>query len=196
MMNQSKLPDPIAVVVQVTQVFEQLNIPYLIGGSFASMIYGMIRTTQDVDILAEITLPDVGQFIKALGDEFYIDEKMIVDAIQDQSSFNIIHRRTMFKVDVFVAHGSPFHKSELKRAQKKVISTDLEISANFASAEDTILAKLEQFHLVGDTSEMQWRDILGILTIRENNIDLDYLRKWADRMSLSELLEKALAESA
>lgn len=195
-MSQSTLPNPIAVVVQVTQVFEQLNIPYLIGGSFASMIYGMIRTTQDVDILAEIRFSDAEQFIKALVNDFYIDEKMIVDAIQYQSRFNIIHRSTMFKVDVFVASGSAFHKSELKRAIKEVISKDLNISAYFATAEDTILAKLEWFHLGGEISERQWRDILGILRIRANNIDLDYLRKWADRMSLRELLEKALVESA
>jgi hypothetical protein len=44
--------DPIAVALRVTAVLEQLGIPYLIGGSLASTLYGMVRTTQDADIIA------------------------------------------------------------------------------------------------------------------------------------------------
>lgn len=35
------------VTIQVTRVLEQLKIPYLIGGSHASTLYGMMRTTQE-----------------------------------------------------------------------------------------------------------------------------------------------------
>jgi hypothetical protein len=40
------LPEPIAVTILVTRVFEEHSIPYLIGGSLASTIYGLVRTTQ------------------------------------------------------------------------------------------------------------------------------------------------------
>ena len=50
------LPEPIAVTLLVTRIFEKLNIQYLIGGSLASTIYGMVRTTQDVDIIADMQL--------------------------------------------------------------------------------------------------------------------------------------------
>ena len=50
------LPEPIAVTSIVTTVLENLGIPYFIGGSLASTIYGMIRTTQDSDIIAVIRL--------------------------------------------------------------------------------------------------------------------------------------------
>jgi hypothetical protein len=46
--------EPIEVTWKVTQVLEKLNIPYLIGGSLASTLYGMVRITQDSDIVAEI----------------------------------------------------------------------------------------------------------------------------------------------
>lgn len=36
--------EPIEVTLKVTAVFEQLHIPYLIGGSLASVLYGMART--------------------------------------------------------------------------------------------------------------------------------------------------------
>ncbi len=46
--------EPIEVTFKVTAVLESLGIRYLIGGSLASTLYGMIRTTQDSDIVAEM----------------------------------------------------------------------------------------------------------------------------------------------
>ena len=189
------LPEPIAVTVLVTQVFEKLNIQYMIGGSFASTIYGMVRTTQDVDIIADMQLQHAQPFITALEGDFYIDEEMIADSIQHKSSFNIIHRTTMFKVDVFIPSKSPFQQSQLSRAQKQIIISEPEVSANFASPEDTIIAKLEWFRKGGEVSERQWRDVLGILKVRAGTLDLEYLRKWASELKVIDLLQKALIES-
>jgi hypothetical protein len=190
------LPEPISVTLLVTQVLEKLSIPYLIGGSFASTIYGMIRTTQDVDIVAEMQLNHLQPFTTALQGDFYLDEEMIMISIQNKSSFNIIHRLTMFKVDIFIPQGSPFQQSELNRAEKQIIIKEPEVSAYFASPEDTILAKLEWFRKGGEVSERQWRDVLGILKVREGTLDLIYLRKWAAELYVDDLLEKALIEPA
>ena len=94
--------EPIEVTLKVTDVFEKLGIPYLIAGSLASTLYGMVRTTQDSDIVVEMRLEHLKAFVSDLQDEFYIDEEMIAESIQRNSSFNIIHRETMFKVDVFI----------------------------------------------------------------------------------------------
>jgi hypothetical protein len=190
------LPEPISVTILVTKVFEELNIPYLIGGSLASTIYGLVRTTQDADIIADMKPGDVQPFISALQTEFYLDEEMIANSVLHNSSFNIIHRQTMFKVDVFIPLGSDFQLSQRFRAQKHIIVNQPEISAYFASPEDTILAKLEWFRKGNEVSERQWRDVIGVLKVRAGDLDLEYLRKWAIELSVSDLLEKALKESA
>ncbi len=46
--------EPIEVTLKVTSILEELGIPYLIGGSLASTLYGMVRTTQDSDVIAEM----------------------------------------------------------------------------------------------------------------------------------------------
>jgi len=189
------LPEPIAVTIKVTDVLERLGVPYLIGGSLASTLYGMVRTTQDSDIIADMRLEHIQPFVASLQNEFFIDEEMMAESIQHNSSFNIIHRETMFKVDVFIPHQRPFHQSQLARAQKQTFSTDPEVSARFSSAEDTILSKLEWYRLGGEVSERQWRDVLGVLKTRAGALDLDYLRKWAKELKVSDLLEQALAES-
>lgn len=186
--------EPVEVTLKVTDVFEELGVAYLIGGSLASTLYGMVRTTQDSDIVAEMRLEHVQPFVSALQDEFYVDEEMIADAIARNSSFNIIHRETMFKVDVFIPHPRPFLQSQLARAQRQVFSFESEVSAKFASPEDTILSKLEWYRMGGEVSDRQWRDVLGVLKTRAGELDLDYLRKWAHELKIGDLLESALAE--
>ena len=84
------LPEPIAVTLEVTAVLEQLAIPYILGGSFASAIHGVVRTTQDSDILAEIEEKHIEAFILAHQEEFYLDDQMIYREVRQSGSFNII----------------------------------------------------------------------------------------------------------
>ena len=184
--------EPVEVTIKVTSVFEKLSIPYLIGGSLASALYCMVRTTQDADIVAEMRLEHIQPFVLALQDEFYIDDEMITESIQHYSSFNIIHRETMFKVDVFIPRPRPFLQSQLARAQKQTFTFENEVGAKFASPEDTILSKLEWYRLGNEVSERQWRDVLGILKTRAGELDLDYMRKWAGELNVSDLLERTL----
>jgi hypothetical protein len=183
--------EPLEVTLKVTGILERLGI----GGSLASTLYGMVRTTQDSDIVTEMRLEHVHPFVSALQDEFYVDDEMIADAIKRYASFNIIHRETMFKVDVFVPPPRSFLQSQLTRAQKQTFVFELEVSARFASPEDTILSKLEWYRLGGEVSERQWRDVLGILKVRSGALDMDYLQIWAREISVSDLLERALQEA-
>ncbi|MEW6288080.1 MAG: hypothetical protein AB1509_17855 [Chloroflexota bacterium] len=187
--------EPVEVTLKVTDVFEKLGVPYLIGGSLASTLYGMVRTTQDSDIVAEMRAEHLQPFVAALQDEFYVDDEMIAEAIQRRSSFNIIHRETMFKVDVFIPRPRPFLESQFARAQRQTFTFETEIGAKFASPEDTILSKLEWYRLGGEVSDRQWRDILGVLKVRAGELDLDYLRKWANELKVGDLLERALKEA-
>lgn len=186
--------EPLEVTVKVTDVLEKLGVPYLISGSLASTLYGMVRTTQDADIVAEMQAEHIQPFVAALQDEFYVDDEMIAEALRRHSSFNIIHRETMFKVDVFVPRPHPFWQSQISRAHKVTFTFQSEISARFASPEDTILSKLEWYRLGGEVSERQWRDVLGVLKVCAGELDQDYLRKWAVELNVGDLLEQALKE--
>ena len=188
--------EPIEVTLKVTDVFEKLGAPYLIAGSLASTLYGMVRTTQDSDIVVEMRPEHLQAFVSALQGEFYIDEEMIAESIQRNSSFNIIHRETMFKVDVFIPRPRPFLQAQLDRAQRQTFSLETEMSAKFASPEDTILSKLEWYRMGGEVSDRQWRDILGVLKTRAGELDLEYLRQWAAELHVSDLWERVLKESA
>jgi len=189
------LTEPVQVTLKVVNVFEKLNIPYLVGGSLASAVHGVIRSTVDTDIVADIHPESVDELTKLLEGEFYIDPEMILDAIEHQSSFNIIHLETMFKVDVFILKQRPFDLTQMQRRILQIISDEPPQSAYFTTAEDIILAKLEWFRSGGEVSERQWNDILGVLRVQANRLDLNYLRKWAKELAVSDLLLQALRET-
>jgi len=65
-----------------------------------------------------------------------------------------------------------------------------------ATAEDTVLAKLDWYRMGGEVSERQWRDVLAILEVQAGRLDLDYLRQWAKELRVDDLLERARTQSA
>jgi hypothetical protein len=190
------MPDePIAVTLLVIDALDALGVPYLIGGSLASAVHGVLRATMDTDLVADLRFEHAEPLARALGGTFYVDAESIREAVLHQSSFNVIHLETMFKVDVFVVKKRPFHHSQMERRMAQVIATDPDRTAYVATAEDTILAKLESYRMGGDVSEQQWRDVLGVMKVQADRLDLAYLRQWAAQLNISDLLERAIKEA-
>jgi hypothetical protein len=175
--------------------FEQLGIQYLIGGSVASSARGIARATRDIDIVARVGTLQVGRLASALGREWYADPDQMRQAIQAGQAFNIIYIPKSQKIDIFPAVGE-FHVAQLKRASKVPLSF-LGIQAEYpvASAEDIVLAKLQWYRAGGEVSDRQWNDITGLLATNPD-LDFDYVRSWADRLGVHDLLTKALADVA
>jgi len=184
--------DNIDVTLQVIDALEALDITYVIGGSLASTLHGVARTTLDSDLVADIKIEHIAAFVEKLQTAFYVSAPSILDAIIFQSSFNLIHLETMFKVDIFIPKSRLFDRSQLANRTSVIVSHDPERSAYVASAEDTILAKLEWYRMGDETSERQWRDIIGVIRVQEGQLDIAYLREIAIDLKISDLLERAL----
>ena len=186
--------EAVRITLLVTRVLDELDIPYVIGGSMASILHGMLRTTMDVDIVADIQPPQVDPFVAAFQDAFYADDLMIKRAVQRRSSFNLIHFETMFKVDIFLTKTRAFDQQQLTRRIAVSLGDDENESAWVLSAEDIVLAKLDWFRMGGESSERQWRDILGVLKTQQKQLDIPYLWQWAEELDLMLLMERALHE--
>ena len=187
--------DPIPVMMMVIAALERLGVPYYIGGSLASGVHGTYRATADADIVADLHEDQVDSLTRMLEGQFYADAEMMRDAIQHRASFNLLHLDTGFKVDVFITKGRPFDRSQFERRVSAPITPDGEDSVYLADAEGTILAKLEWYRAGNEVSDRQWNDILGVLKVRVDDIDRDYLRHWAARLRLSDLLARAFDDA-
>jgi len=74
---------------------------------------------------------------------------------------------------------------------------DEESSRKFylSSPEDIILNKLQWYQIGGGVSEQQWKDVLGVLKVQDDKLDLEYLRYWASRLNLSDLLNRSFDDA-
>lgn len=186
---------PLSALSQIAAILERVGIRYVLVGSFASSIHGMYRSTADIDILADIKPEHVTPLFEALRDCCYVDEQAMREAVERRRSFNAIHFDSVFKVDFFVLKSDEFAVTQLNRRQLRKVSPDREEAVYVATAEDTVLAKLNWYRAGNETSTTQWNDVVGILGTSFASLDLDYLQFWSDKLSLTDLLERALEDA-
>lgn len=173
---------------------DQFGIRYAVGGSWASTAFGEPRFTNDVDIVAELTEANLHGFLLHLPETFYVDEEEALRAIRQGRSFNLIHMPTTLKFDLFPAAAFPLGAEELDRA---ISLEDTGLSkgpTQFVTPEDILLAKLYWFRLGGEVSEVQWRDIQGVVRNSGAAFDRQYLEQGARKLRVGELLERALRQ--
>jgi hypothetical protein len=183
------------VLQQVISKLEELRIPYMVSGSAASSFHAFVRTTQDGDIVVALAPDQVERFSAAFASEFYLDRASIRRALQMGSSFNLIHLESSLKIDFFPLRKRSFSQQEFSRRQPRLLLKESTAPAYVATAEDTILSKLEWFRAGGEASENQWRDVAGILKVQVDSLDLAYLNHWARELHVEDLLEKAFKEA-
>lgn len=189
------MESPLAVLLQIARIFDEQGIAYVVVGSFASSLRGLYRTTNDIDIIADIRIEQVNAFITALQNDFYADGQAARRAVTSHRSFNVIHFDSVFKIDIFVLSSDEFSQQQLARRQPEKFAPDVMQTFYVATAEDTILAKLKWYRSGGETSNTQWRDILGIIGAQGKDLDENYLRTWADKLNVRDLLERVLEEA-
>lgn len=180
--------DPISVAVIVAAILEKLGIRYVIGGSVASSLMGEPRSTLDLDLMIACDTDSVRALVADLKEAFYVDESDALQAVANQSTFNAVHLPSSLKVDFFVAERAPFAARQIERRRAIDIGG---ARLYFYAPEDLIVRKLMGFRLGAETSERQWRDVLGILKA-ERNLDLDLLRGAALDAGVRDLLVRAL----
>jgi hypothetical protein len=192
-MAPDSLPEPVTVASHVADVLTRIGVSYVIGGSFASSVHGEPRSTNAIDMVADLRQGDIDAFIDAIGDECYISRDAVAEAIREGGAFNVIHMPTAVKVDIFVAGPDTFDRERLKRRIPVSFSSDPNAVTLFVdTAEDTILRKLEWYRRGGEVSERQWRDVVGVVNAQSSRLDHVYLREWAARLGVSDLTERAL----
>ena len=167
---------------------ENVQIPYMLTGSFASAYYGAARATQDIDLVISPTADQLRALVRILpADEYYIDEGAALDAVRHRSQFNIIDLASGWKIDLIVCQERPFSHGEFGRRQ------DVDFAGmrlTIATAEDVAIAKLEWAKL--GESQRQIEDVAGILRLRAIELDIPYIETWVSELGLQKQWTAAL----
>ncbi len=178
---------PERLIRKVIQTLEDLGIEYMVTGSVASSLQGEPRSTHDIDLVVVLQKSMVQKLVEAFPPlDFYLSEASILDAIDTEGMFNIIHANEGDRIDFWMLTDEPFDQSRFSRKYAEDI---MGFTIQVSSPEDTILAKLKWAQLSGG-SEKQFADALRVYEIQYGKLDLDYLVDWAETLNVESALKR------
>ena len=179
-MQPPDLPPLADVVLRLAGVFEQLGVPYAIGGAVATSFWGVPRTTQDADCLVAVPAVAYQRFADALNATgFVLDQspaphavnvEALLQQVREDKYMTLACRATSVELFIPVV---PLQHSILKRAVERPFYGH---AIRVTTAEDLILLKMA-FHRQKDLL-----DIKGILHVQKGQLDIPYLRHWSGQM--------------
>lgn len=171
----------------VIDILEELEIPYMITGSVASMAYGEPRMTLDMDVVIDFPARKAEAFCQKFGDDFYKDLDSILEAVRQRGHFNIIHIPSGSKVDFYQMKDDALSRQMFNNRRQESFGEDK--LAFFSRPEDVIINKLI-FYKEGQ-SEKHLRDIRGMLLVSGDQFDLSYIDKETKELGLYSFWQEA-----
>lgn len=194
-MAPESVPDPIRIALEFAAVLERTGVAYVAAGSLASSVHGAPRSTDDIDIVADLRPQHVQPLLSALGSAYYVDGGAVREAVAQGGTFNAIHLTTAVKVDVFVVGADPFDAERVAQGRRARVLQDPPRDIWIDTPEHTVLRKLEWFRRGGEASERQWRDVIGVLRAQGERLDSGRMSSWAARLGIGDLLDRAVREA-
>jgi hypothetical protein len=189
-MTTETIESVIDLALRVASALEANGGAYFVGGSLASSLQGEPRATNDIDLVITLPIGKIETFRQTLGSDFEVDADMLRDALLHARTANAFYLPSVTKIDFFGRSYEPFDESEFSRRQRVQVRRD-GTTLVIKSPEDTVLRKLLWYRDGGSVSEKQWRDIQSVLRVSGDNMDLDYLNKWARQLGLIDSLTLA-----
>ena len=166
----------------VIDALDSAGIDYLIGGAVATWAWGEPRATLDLDLVVNIPLDVVQQLSIELSkrDMLVPEEVILENLLEDRVDLpiNAIHMHSGYKADLYpLREGDALRASALGRRQKIDLGEPLGM-VYLHSPEDLIVYKLWYFSISQQTKHV--RDITSIVMTLKDDLDYDYIEKWAD----------------
>ena len=154
---------------KIARSLDEKNIPYMIIGGQAVLLYGSPRLTRDIDITLGVDTDkfllineicgELGLNILPENPEDFVKETKVLPADEPESRMRID----------FIFSFSPYETQAMQRTQNQIIN---DYPIKFASCEDVIIHKMIAARAI------DLEDVKNILIKNKNSIDLEYIKQW------------------
>lgn len=177
-------------VARVITVLNDLSIPYMVVGSFSTNFYGIPRSTQDADFVAELAPDDFLRLAGRLGDDFRPDPQMGFETVTGTSRYLLLGPRS-FVFEFFLLSEDLHDRARFARRRKVVLEG---CETWIPTAEDAIVTKLRWAGHAGREKDLE--DVRNVIRVRGAQLDWPYVEQWCQQHGTLSLLEKVRAAAA
>ena len=180
----------------ILYVLEKSDIDYMVGGAVAVWPWGEPRSTQDIDIVIQLGVEHINTLSKELEKvEIFLPPDIIMENLFETRGdlpINAIHGMSGYKAEMFLVR----EEDELRKAafQRRVkVDFGPEVGEIFIhSPEDLIIYKMLYYSLSQQTKHI--RDIGSILKTMGEQLDREYIKRWAEEKQLISIWQEILQE--
>jgi len=156
------------ILANLGLALDEHNIPYMIIGGQAVLLYGEPRLTRDIDVTLGVDVDALPKIIR-------ITEKLnlkplplnIVEFVKQTMVLPTKDETTGIRVD-FIFSFTPYEREAIDRAKNISIKNTI---VKFASPEDVIIHKV----FAGRARDL---DDIGSILLKNPSVDLSYIEKW------------------
>ena len=143
-MPNERTPD-LSLFLDILQTLEAIDAPYMIIGAFAATVYGITRTTYDIDIVVKLNEEHITALVAAYPlPRYYADPEQMRESIQLGIMFNIIDTSRGEKADLVPLTMAPRYRQAFQRRVRQIVQVPgIEpFKVWCARPEDVIVGKL------------------------------------------------------
>ena len=143
-MSNEGTPD-ISLFLDILRTLERIGAPYMIIGGFAATMYGITRTTYDIDIVVDLKEQHIQELAATYPPpRYYADPQQMRNSIRMGISFNIIDGKRGEKADLSpLTRDSRYRYAFERRIRQQITWSGMEpFNVWCARPDDVIFGKL------------------------------------------------------
>jgi hypothetical protein len=182
--------DTESLTLEVIDAIEREQIPYLLVGSFSSNLWGVPRSTKDLDLVVELGSQSIHAIARHLDAKFHLQPQIGFESVTGTARHVIDVQGTHFQIEIFRLSGDAHDQARFGR-RVQVFWKGCSIWV--LSPEDVIVTKLRW--LAGLRRNKDFDDSLQVATVRRDTLDWAYLEHWCDQHETREILEEIRAKA-
>lgn len=171
---------------------EELNINYCVVGAIAASYYGSIRSTEDLDIIVDLSPQEITIINNLVGclksQEIDILKRELVKGLQERGHITAFDEKTYFYRIDFKGVYTDLDKETMRKKRRVKLFDELEVW--LTTPEIQIVAKL----LPGMRTEKDILDVKNILQNYQQDLNWEYLNKIAKQYKIKKILETIMQE--
>ena len=173
----------------VLEACDQEGAQHMLTGAFATSLYGIPRSTKDVDVVLDIAIGGITARVAArLGQIVEFDRQAPSDTLTwGRRIVGVVRQGEPFKVELFELFDAPFVLSQFQR-KRQLQSRQLGRAVWVPTPEDVIVQKLRW----GRSKDLDdARDVLAVQGTER--LDMAYIESWCAKHHTTDRLRATLA---
>lgn len=176
------------ILLTCIDALERCALPYMLVGSLSVNLYAPPRSTQDVDFVVEMNSGALRRLLAELGPRFRLDPQSRFETVTGTPRHIIDVDEDFFHVELFQLSDDAFDRERFRRRVRVHL---LGRDAFAPTAEDVVVMKLRWSRQGHRSKDLE--DARNIILTQADNLDWDYIHRWAAEHGTRELLDEIRA---